>query len=141
MQSNKMDLLLDTHAWIWLISGSKQISPSSIKFIERANKTQNIFISSISCWEIAMLENKKRIVLEKPCLLWIKDSLKLTGIELINIFPEIAVESCNLPDDFHGDPADRIIVATSRVKSLMLVTRDKNILSYGKNKHLTTYKI
>lgn len=51
--------------------------------------------------------------------------------------PEIAVESCALPDNFHVDPADRIIVATARLENLILVTKDQQILKYGKQKFVT----
>ena len=53
-----------------------------------------------------------------------------TGIEVFNLSPKVASESCNLPGEFHKDPADRIIVATARINNLTLITKDKKIISY-----------
>jgi PIN domain nuclease of toxin-antitoxin system len=128
MQTN--NILLDTHVWIWLMGGDQCLSSSAQEIIEKAHQAGGVFVSAISCWEIAMLEQKKRVVLNKPCLDWIKTSLHY-GIQLLPITPEISVESCHLPDYFAGDPADRIIIATARIESLLLVTRDERILKYA----------
>jgi len=50
---------------------------------------------------------------------------------------QIAVESYALPDVFHRDPADRLIVATARVANATLMTRDRRILEYAGRGHLT----
>ena len=137
---NKTDLLLDTHTWIWLVNGEPTLSNNARRHIEESAKDNNIFISAISCWEISLLASRERVTLNNPCLDWIKKSLFKTGIEILPITPEIAVESANLPDSFHGDPADRLIVATARVEDLLLITRDASILSYSQKKHLLTLK-
>lgn len=131
------NLLLDTHVLIWLMNGNDNISKKSQKLIEHAHKNGNIFISAISVWEVGMLEQKKRIILNKPCLEWIKEALSF-GIRLSPLTPEIAVESCQLPGYTAGDPADRIIIATARVESLTLLTCDENILAYGRQKLVST---
>ncbi len=84
-----------------------------------------------------MLEQKNRIILNKPCLEWIKNAFHF-GIQLITMTPEIAIESCQLPGYSAGDPADRIIIATARIESLMLLTCDKRILAYGQQKLVST---
>ncbi|MCK4608609.1 MAG: type II toxin-antitoxin system VapC family toxin, partial [Gammaproteobacteria bacterium] len=58
-------------------------------------------------------------------------ALNAPGITLAPLSPKIAIESCNL-HDFHGDPADRMIVATARAERLTLITSDKKILQYSK---------
>lgn len=133
-------LLLDTHIWLWLISGNLSLPVQARKFVETAKSETNIYVSAISCWEIAMLEAKGRIILGMPCLEWINASMKLTSLEISPITPEVAVESCKLPENFHGDPADRLIVATARVHNLTLVTHDNNILQYGAQKHVSIYR-
>ncbi len=75
-----------------------------------------------------------------PCLEWIKNAIDYTHAQILQLSPEIAVESCNLPDSFHDDPADRLIVATARVKALSIVTRDKRILEYSKQKYISAIK-
>ena len=63
---------------------------------------------------------------------WALQALETPGLFLENISPLIAVESSNLPGDFHGDPADRLIVATARSLNAHLITRDAKILYYAK---------
>ncbi len=134
MQKNpNIQLLLDTHVFIWLMNGDDTLSAESQKHIEGLVETEcGIAVSSISLWEISMLHSRKRIILNQPCLSWINLSLNAPGIHFADLTPEIAVDSCTLPGDFHGDPADRIIVSTARVLGIPLMTRDQCILSYSK---------
>ena len=64
------------------------------------------------------------------CLDWINQALKTPGLSLIPLTPEIAVESTRLPGSLHGDPADRILVATARNVGARLMTRDRLLLKY-----------
>lgn len=128
MQAN--NILLDTHVWIWLMNGDPALSSTSQALIEKAHHNGGLFVSTISCWEVAMLEQKKRVILNKSCLDWINTSLH-AGVQLLPITPEVSVESCHLPEYFAGDPADRMIIATARIESLLLMTRDENILKYA----------
>lgn len=61
---------------------------------------------------------------------WLSRAAATQGIEMIRISPEIAWESCHLPDTFHRDPADQIVVATAQILGLSLVTRDRRLLAY-----------
>lgn len=131
------NLLLDTHVLIWLINGDQSLSKKAQGLIENARKNGSILISAISVWEVCMLEKKQRIIINKPCLEWIKDSLRY-GIGLVALTPEIAAESCQLPGYTAGDPADCIIISTARLESLTLLTCDRNILNYGKQKLVST---
>jgi PIN domain nuclease of toxin-antitoxin system len=106
-------ILLDTHTWIWLINGVEPLKSSkALALIEQAAKLSNVRISAISVWEAGMLEAKGRISFSMDCLDWVKQALTAPGISLVPLTPEIAVASSQLPGAFHGDPADRIIVAT-----------------------------
>ena len=122
-----MDLLLDTHVWIWLSSGKNELLSTKLK--EAMNSSGHNWISAISCWELAKLEEKKRIGFSIPMLTWIRRSLNEYNIRVADLSPEIAVESTGLRD-FHGDPADQIIVATARILSMRLATADRQILDY-----------
>ncbi len=121
------DLLLDTHVWIWLSIEKKD--SLSVRARRSIQKARHKWISAISCWELAKLVEKGRISFSIPTLTWILRSLSELGIYIVELSPEIAVESTQLPD-FHQDPADQIIVATSRVLGMPLVTSDKRILDY-----------
>ncbi len=125
-------LLLDTHCWIWVALGDKsQLRPSAIRRIEQAARSGSLLVSVISVWEVAMLESKGRIRFQKPCLEWVRDALEIPGLTLASLTPEIAVDSSRLPGNFHGDPADRILVATARGLGVPLLTRDRKMIEYG----------
>ena len=122
-----MDLLLDTHVWIWLSSGKNDLLSTKSK--EAMNSSGHNWISAISCWELAKLVEKKRIGFSIPLLTWIRRSLNEYNIRVADLSPEIAVESTVLRG-IHKDPADQIIVATSRILGMPLVTADERILEF-----------
>jgi len=133
-------LLLDTHIWLWLACGVRgKISPATVRAIERAGQRRTLFVSIISVWEIALLESKRRIALPMPTQKWVARALDNPEIKLIGLdAPEIALDSCNLPEKFHADPADRFLVATARARNATLVTADQRILDYSKLGHVKT---
>ncbi len=137
MSSPDQPLLLDTHYWIWLqLGATEQFTGKVLKRIEEAARLGNVFLSVISVWELGMLEAKGRIRLHCPCDQWVKEALQMPGLSLAPFTPEIAVDSSRLPGKFHGDPADRMIVATARRMRARLVTRDERLLDYASQQHL-----
>jgi PIN domain nuclease of toxin-antitoxin system len=130
-------LLLDTHVWLWLNAGSPDLSTQTRHTINRAAAAGALRIAAISLWEIASLASLGRIVLGKSIGLWLEEALADPGPAIDPITPQIAVESYALPDAFHRDPADRLIVATARVANATLMTRDQRILDYAARGHLT----
>lgn len=116
--------LLDTHAWIWLASDPKKLSRRAAR--EIANEKQ-LAISAISCWEFSTFVSKGKITIDRSSLDWIEQSLTEFGISLLPLTPAIAVRSSQLGPNFHGDPADRIIVATASVQGVPLITKDEKI--------------
>ncbi len=133
-------VLLDTHAWIWLVDGNDELSLPARKLIDQAAATGTVLIASISVWEVAMLERKGRLVLSRSCWNWVEDALSLPGLRLIQLSAQTALESCFLPGKFHDDPADRFIVATARLENAAIVTRDKQILRYAQSGHVAAIK-
>ena len=130
-------ILVDTHIFVWLLSGSEELSANARHEIESCTKNEGqVLISAISIWEIGMLSQKGRITLKKPTLQWVKEALSAPYVCLAPLSPEIAIESCQLPGDFHGDPADRMIAATSRVLNVPLLTKDARIQEYAKGGYL-----
>lgn len=77
-----------------------------------------------------MMVSTGKVEIRIPADLWLDQAINQTGLEVFDLNPKIATESCNLPGDFHKDPADRIIVATARINELTLVTKDKKIIDY-----------
>ena len=131
MSKLEQGMLLDTHTWIWLLQGSTELSENVIVKINQIGSQGKVFISAISVWELSMLVAKGRVTLSKSIHQWVEDSLSQPGVNLSLLTPAIAIESSFLPGEFHGDPADRIIVATARLNNLILLTRDRKILQYG----------
>jgi len=129
-------IVLDTHIWVWWVHGDARLSEKQVKWVEE-NEADGLGISAISCWEIAKLVEYGRLVL--PCSVadWFDQALAYPGIRLLDLTPRIALESTQLPDGFHRDPADQIIVATARVYNCPLLTVDSKILVYP---HVQTLK-
>jgi len=129
--SHKHDVILDTHVAIWLLNGDNTLSSESREILQSVCKSNFLLLSAISIWEIAMLQSKKKISLTQPMHTWIGRVKALPFVKIIAIDEHIAIESCKLPGEFHGDPADRMIVATSRILDAPLMTRDRKITEYG----------
>ena len=126
-------LLLDTHVWIWLMEGGEgSLSGRMRNRILAAGQQDRLRIAAITLWEASMLEAKGRVRLGKDCLAWVNEALTAPGISIAPLTLEIAVESNHLPGGFHGDPADRLIVATARRLDASLVTKDERILEYSR---------
>lgn len=134
-------LLLDTHVWIWLMEGIPLLGSKYRKIINEAVLQTQVNISAISLWEVSMLVMKSRIKLEKPISAWIEESLSLPGMALKPLTPHIAIEACQLPEGFHGDPADRLIVATARLHNLVLLTHDSKIIEYANKEYLSVIAV
>ena len=77
-----------------------------------------------------MMVTRERITLKVSPEEWLDYAINRTGLNIIEITPQIALESCRLPGDFHDDPADRLIVAACRINKMKLITKDKKIIRY-----------
>jgi len=84
---------------------------------------------------------KGRIQLSVPLRDWIDRALGAPGIRFVPLDAAAAAESTLLPGDPQGDPADRFLMATARVEDLVLATRDRQILKYGKGGYLRALKL
>jgi PIN domain nuclease of toxin-antitoxin system len=81
-------------------------------------------------WEISMLARKGRVELSDPFPIWMKNVIQRSKVEILGVIPEIIEAVYNLPGEFHGDPADRIIAATSLAHKIKLATTDGNMTAY-----------
>jgi PIN domain nuclease of toxin-antitoxin system len=120
-------ILLDTHVWIWLSIGDlHSLSDKAQQSLAGGTR----WLSAISCWELAKLVERRRIGFTIPTLDWLRRSLQENQIRIADLTPEIAVESTQLRG-FHRDPADQIIVATSRILGMPVVTADQRIIQFS----------
>ena len=99
--------------------------------IDRATASQSLYLSLISLWEVAKKVEKGGLVLDRPVDDWLDQAASQPGLHLLELTRPILVESCRLPQPFHGDPADQIIVATARDREAVIVTRDDKIRNYS----------
>ena len=128
--------VLDTHVWVWLMLGDRHLGKRCRRMMEEAVSGGGLLVSAISVWEVAMLEHKGRLTLAGDCEDWVHASLGAPGIQLSELTPRLAIASTRLPGPFHGDPADRIIVATARESATTLITADLAILRYADLGHV-----
>jgi PIN domain nuclease of toxin-antitoxin system len=123
-------IVLDTHVWIWFLSNPDLLSDAAQNHIELAAEKDDIFISSISVWEVALLVQKKRLALKVDVNEWISAAESLRFFNFVPIDNAIALRSVNLPPPLHCDPADRIIIASALDLDALLITKDEKILNY-----------
>ena len=118
-----MNLLLDTHIWIWSKSEPERIGRRAAK--ELSNDANEIWLSPVSVWEVLALMQKGRIRMENP-LLWVERAAEqLREAPLTQEIVRTAF-ALSLP---HSDPADRFLAATAKVLRLTLITADRTLLS------------
>ena len=122
-------IVLDTHVWFYFVNDGPAKLPAKAR--KAIRDTDVLGVSIISCWEIAMLVARDRLRFSIDVQDWITRSLKYKGIKLIELTPEIALLAPRLPGEFHKDPADRIIVASSLKLGAPLVTLDRSIKKWG----------
>lgn len=123
-------ILLDTHVLIWMDEGTTRLGSKALKVINTALAEGNLTVSAISFWETAMLVHKGRLEILMEMDVWRRELLD-NGLHETPMNGAIGIRAGSL-QNFHGDPADRIIVATAIETSATLVTADEKILSWEK---------
>ena len=126
-----MTALLDTHILIWWLNESSRLSPAQQNVLSAADAGSPLLVSDISLWEVATLWSLGRIELALPLRDWLDKAVAPPLVRRQGISPAIAAELAILPESFHRDPADRILVATARVLGATLLTQDHRIVDSG----------
>jgi PIN domain nuclease of toxin-antitoxin system len=119
--------LLDTHAWIWWVDQDPRLGARTIAILDALPRDQRPFLCDISLWEVAMLVERGRIELDLPLAEWLDAAAHPRSVQVVSITPPIAAAVAALPDSFHRDPADRLIVATSRALGIPVLSHDRLI--------------
>lgn len=120
-----MRLLLDTHIWLWSLLEPVRLAPAVAKAL--TDPDAEIWLSSISLWEAALLAERGRIEIVGEIQDWLAEAQARAPLSEAPLTHEIAMRSRSV-DLPHDDPADRFIAATSAVLGLTLVTSDRRIL-------------
>ena len=130
------DYLLDTCAAIWLMNGDPLQDPAGTELPLALERNGRLVVSPITAWEIAILSEKKRILLTLRPEVWFRKLCGLPGVRLADLSPSVLIASTTLPGEPPADPADRILIATAREFDYTLVTRDGQILNYAISGHV-----
>ncbi|HEY5721193.1 MAG TPA: type II toxin-antitoxin system VapC family toxin [Allosphingosinicella sp.] len=124
-------ILLDTHTLLWMAEGDDRLGRKARKTIGEEAAAGNVIVSAISFWEMGMLIEKGRIALSMALGDFAEMLARKSGVRVMPVDAGVAIETANLPPGLHGDPCDRILVATARHLSCPLATRDRRILAYA----------
>lgn len=121
-------VILDTHVLLWLITDNKSLGNKARTMCDDALASDNLGVSAISWWEIEMLRQKGRIELSQDTSS-LREGLIESGLVEMTMNGDVGIRAAAL-DNFHGDPADRIITATAYINGLVLLTADQQILKW-----------
>ncbi len=132
----KDSVLLDTCAALWLLDGEPMSEPSRAAIRGALAAQVGVYVSPFTAWEIGTLVAKQRLPLSLSPEVWFETLLSQPGVRLAALTPKILLASTTLPGTPPPDPADRIIAATARAHSHIVITRDRKLLAYAKEGHL-----
>lgn len=118
-------IVLDTHAWIWFVDEPEKLGRKALAAIETVIKNQQLYVSSISVWEMLLLEKKGRLKLLIPAEIWLERCEKTHLFSFIPVDNAISRISVSL--NIHADPADRFIAATAIYLGATLITKDSKL--------------
>jgi PIN domain nuclease of toxin-antitoxin system len=120
-------ILLDTHALVWWVTADRRLTTAAQRAIKAALRSGPLLASTISVMEIATAVRRGRLVLTVPFEHWLADVRALSEVQFEPVTAEIAALAGSFDGAMHGDPADRIIVATTRVHGARIVTADDRL--------------
>lgn len=122
-----MRALLDTHTFLWWNMGDTRLSKLATETI--ADGRNEIFLSAVSAWEIAIKFRRGRLTLPEAPERYVTSRLALHGFQPLSVQLNHALRTAELPD-YHNDPFDRLLIAQSQWENLPLVTADPEIVQY-----------
>jgi len=126
-----MNLLLDTHAWLWFALGQEKLSATARAAIEHPENVNHL--STASLWEIAIKISLGKYQLQLPFLQFVDQSIAANRISLVAILPRHIdhVATMTFPSSGHRDPFDRLLVSQAQVEGMTLVSNDAALDEYG----------
>lgn len=126
-----MNLLLDTHSFIWFVEDHPSLSANARGLI--AESTNTVFLSIISVWEMAIKVSLDKLHLSQPFEQFIPNQLLRNDITLHDIAISHTLRVATLPFH-HRDPFDRLLIAQSLVEGIPLISADTIFDAYGVNR-------
>lgn len=127
-----LPLLLDTHVWIWWLENDwARAYPGTLDLLMRAERTGDLRVSDISYWEVAVKAAKGKLRLSMDAAVWLDRAATAPGFRSCPLTRDVLLYSARLVGSVHGDPADRMLIATAQLLGVPLVTADKAIIGYA----------
>ena len=127
-------VLLDTHIALWLDSGNAKLRASTRELIDRCwHDGGVIMLSAVTAWEIGVLVERGKIVLDLPPHAWVRRFLRQNGIQGVPLHPDVAARTGALADLPHRDPGDRLLIATAIDLGCPLITYDERIAGFARD--------
>lgn len=123
-----MSYLLDTHTFLWMAGDPPALSTNVREIVEEKN--HHLYLSAASAWEIAMLQQLKRVELPDVPQRFIPEALQHLNVLPIPIGFTTAISAATLPF-IHRDPFDRLIIAEALKEKMTVLTKDNLFGSYG----------
>jgi PIN domain nuclease of toxin-antitoxin system len=120
-------MLLDTHFWVWWLTSRSPLKSTERNALDAAAEAGGVYLAAISLWEAQLLHSKQRLQLPLPFSDWLTRATEPRVLTVLPLDREVVIAVGALPARFHGDPADRLIVATARTHDMPLATRDRAI--------------
>ncbi len=121
-------IVIDTHIWVWWVQNDARLTVKLRRCLQDY-QYDGIGVSILSCWEVAKLVERNRLILPLAIDVWLDTALTYPGVRLLDLTLPIVIESTQL-SGFHSDPFDQMIVATARIYRCPLLTIDAKILNY-----------
>jgi len=119
-------IVLDTHAWLWLLAEPQRLSVRA----RTAAAADALAVCTISAQEVAMLVRRGRLTLDRDVRAWVRAALAPQSIAELAPTAATAVRAGLLEDPFPGDPADRLIYATAVERDAPILTADRAFRAY-----------
>jgi PIN domain nuclease of toxin-antitoxin system len=123
-----MTLLLDTHVWVWAVEAPERLGRRTKILLQKSNNAR--LVSAISVLEISRLCANQSIIFSTTPRTWVEASARDLQLRHVGVEYPVSIEAYALPEPFHRDPVDRILVATARLLQAILLTCDERILAY-----------
>lgn len=126
-------LLLDSHVWLWYLEGAqRELSAAALELLRAANRARQLLVSDVSVWEVGTKVAKGRLRLALDVSMWVARAERAPGMTFLPLDRATLLLSTALPGEPHGDPADRMLIATALLQQCALVTADQTIMAYAR---------
>ena len=123
-----MRLLLDTHAWLWMISAPEELAEDVREIL--ADRTNDLYLSVAAVWEIGIKHAAGKLRYSGSPSVQVPIHIRRSGVIALVITTEDALRAGELPMH-HRDPFDRLMLAQAAERELTFLTADATLAAYG----------